>query len=248
MLSVLNEFVDRLAESATGENVRQQMVRFFSARGHPCLVYGYTSREQGGGYPSPEKFYSGAVQQGLGNFAITAAKHPIIQRVGSHTQPFYWGHASSRGRSSDTLQSRNALLVDCSWAREAGQGSCLVVPLHHPNSPPGLVSIFSELAPKAFNRSLETVGSTLCLAALAADERLRAIRNAEMAKDVGLSSRERECLEWLCKGLRNDGIAERMGITLPTVDMHLAKARKKLGAVTREQALVKALTLGLIYP
>jgi DNA-binding CsgD family transcriptional regulator len=138
--------------------------------------------------------------------------------------------------------------VDCSWAREARQGSCLVVPWHHPNSPPGLVAIFSELSPQAFNRSLETVGSALCLAALAADERTRAIRSAEIARDVDLSSREQECLEWLCKGLRNDGIAENMGIALPTVEMHLAKARKKLGAATREQALVKALTLGLICP
>ncbi len=248
MLSALNEFVDRLADSVTGENVREQMVRFFGARGHPCLVYGYTSREQGSDYPLPDNFHSGAVKQGLGNFAITAAKHPIIQRVGSYTRPFYWGHASSRGNSSDILQSRSALLVDCSWAREARQGSCLVVPLHHPNSPPGLVAIFSELSPQAFNRSLETVGSALCLAALAADERMRAIRSAEIARDVDLSSRERECLEWLCKGLRNDGIAENMGIALPTVEMHLAKARKKLGAATREQALVKALTLGLICP
>jgi DNA-binding CsgD family transcriptional regulator len=39
-----------------------------------------------------------------------------------------------------------------------------------------------------------------------------------------------------------------MGIALPTVEMHLAKARRKLGVATREQALVKALILGLICP
>jgi pimeloyl-ACP methyl ester carboxylesterase len=55
-------------------------------------------------------------------------------------------------------------------------------------------------------------------------------------------------LEWLSKGLRNARIAECMGIALPTVEMHLAKARRKLGVATREQALVKALILGLICP
>jgi DNA-binding CsgD family transcriptional regulator len=88
----------------------------------------------------------------------------------------------------------------------------------------------------------------LCLAALAADERLQAINSAQIAEDIGLTPRERECLEWLCQGLRNDAIAERMRIARPTVELHLAKARKKLRAATREQALAKALTLGLISP
>jgi len=90
--------------------------------------------------------------------------------------------------------------------------------------------------------------TTLCLAALAGDERLRAIGQSEIANNVGLSPREQECLEWLSKGLRNARIAECMGITLPTVEMHLAKARRKLRVATREQALVKALILGLICP
>ena len=50
------------------------------------------------------------------------------------------------------------------------------------------------------------------------------------------------------QGLRSDRIAERMGITGPTVDLHLGRARNKLGAETRAQALVKALSLGLIDP
>lgn len=66
------------------------------------------------------------------------------------------------------------------------------------------------------------------------------------ATAVGLSSRERECLQWLAQGLRNDRIAERMGISNPTVEMHFARARRKLGAATREQALAKAVALGLI--
>jgi len=39
-----------------------------------------------------------------------------------------------------------------------------------------------------------------------------------------------------------------MGISVSTVELHLRKARRKLGAATREQALVKALSLGLIRP
>lgn len=63
-----------------------------------------------------------------------------------------------------------------------------------------------------------------------------------------LSRRERECLLWLAAGLRNDRIAERLGIRGATVELHLRNARRKLGARTREQAVARAVALGLVDP
>lgn len=63
-----------------------------------------------------------------------------------------------------------------------------------------------------------------------------------------LSPREVECLEWLGRGLTNAAIAKRLGISVATVALHLSNARNKLGATTREQALVIALKGGLIDP
>lgn len=79
---------------------------------------------------------------------------------------------------------------------------------------------------------------------------MRAIQRAQIAGHIGLSPRELECLKWLASGQRNDRIADRMGVTRPTAEMHLANARRKLGAATREHALARALMLGLIdvYP
>ena len=37
-----------------------------------------------------------------------------------------------------------------------------------------------------------------------------------------------------------------LGIAVPTVAMHLANARRKLGAVTREQAVALAVAKGLV--
>jgi len=56
-----------------------------------------------------------------------------------------------------------------------------------------------------------------------------------------LSPREREALQWLASGLQTARIAERMGLAIPTVEKHLAGARARLGARTREQALAIAL-------
>jgi DNA-binding CsgD family transcriptional regulator len=61
-----------------------------------------------------------------------------------------------------------------------------------------------------------------------------------------LSPREREVLVWLASGLRTAEIAHRMGIETVTVGYHLQRARRKLGARTREQALAIALRDGHI--
>jgi DNA-binding CsgD family transcriptional regulator len=63
-----------------------------------------------------------------------------------------------------------------------------------------------------------------------------------------LTSREVECLEWLGRGLDNEKIARKLGVSMATVALHLTNARRKLGAATREQALVLALQRGLINP
>jgi DNA-binding CsgD family transcriptional regulator len=63
-----------------------------------------------------------------------------------------------------------------------------------------------------------------------------------------LTPREVECLEWLGRGLDNEKTAKKLGIAMATVALHLTNARRKLGAATREQALVLALQRGLIDP
>jgi DNA-binding CsgD family transcriptional regulator len=63
-----------------------------------------------------------------------------------------------------------------------------------------------------------------------------------------LSAREKDVLVLLARGYRNDIIADRLGIAEITVRKHVSSARRKLGAATREQALVLAVALGHITP
>jgi DNA-binding CsgD family transcriptional regulator len=76
-------------------------------------------------------------------------------------------------------------------------------------------------------------------------------RNSDAGAGLGdgqpdglLSPREREVLMWLAAGLRTAEIAHRMRIETVTVGYHLQRARRKLGARTREQALVIAVRAG----
>lgn len=56
-----------------------------------------------------------------------------------------------------------------------------------------------------------------------------------------LSSREHDVLALLAHGSGNTQISERLGIAEVTVRMHLRRARDKMGAATREQAVALAM-------
>jgi DNA-binding CsgD family transcriptional regulator len=59
-----------------------------------------------------------------------------------------------------------------------------------------------------------------------------------------LTTREVDVLSFLASGLRNDAIAWKMNIAEVTVRAHLASARRKLGAATREEAVALAIRSG----
>ncbi len=61
-----------------------------------------------------------------------------------------------------------------------------------------------------------------------------------------LSPRECQCLEYLSIGLRPAAIAKSLGLSVKTVDKHIASARMRLGASTREHAVSLAIAKGLI--
>ncbi|MGP1283209.1 MAG: response regulator transcription factor, partial [Parasphingopyxis sp.] len=64
--------------------------------------------------------------------------------------------------------------------------------------------------------------------------------------DTALSTRELEVLRYLAAGLRRDRIAWKLDISLPTVDLHAANLRKKLGAHTLPHAVAKGYRYGLL--
>ncbi len=130
-------------------------------------------------------------------------------------------------------------------ALSAGFGGGMVIPLRLPGSALGGFSLVTGMVGHEFLAWHKKNGRWAALAAHAIDQRVLTLA-APQAERPRLSPRERECLTWLAVGLRHDRIAEKLGITRPTVELHLANARRKLHARTREQALARAVTLGLL--
>jgi DNA-binding CsgD family transcriptional regulator len=130
-------------------------------------------------------------------------------------------------------------------AHSAGFGGGIAIPLRLPGSALGGFTLVTGMAGQEFLAWHKDHGRWATLAAHAIDQRLLTIVEPQF-KRPHLTPRERDCLAWLAIGLRHDRIAEKLGITRPTVELHLANARRKLDAKTREQALARAVVLGLL--
>ncbi|MBN2098697.1 MAG: response regulator transcription factor [Dehalococcoidia bacterium] len=61
-----------------------------------------------------------------------------------------------------------------------------------------------------------------------------------------LTIRESEVLQQMFRGLRNRDIAEAMGISIKTVEVHMHRILLKLGARNRSQAIVKSIGMGYL--
>jgi DNA-binding CsgD family transcriptional regulator len=61
-----------------------------------------------------------------------------------------------------------------------------------------------------------------------------------------LSARERQCLSLAAHGQTSEDIASKLGITERTVEFHFVSIRSKLAAATRQEAVAKAVQVGLI--
>ena len=71
-------------------------------------------------------------------------------------------------------------------------------------------------------------------------------RAATRANPAGLTRREQEVLELLCEALSNEQIAERLVLSVRTVDHHVSAILGKLGVASRQRAVETARRAGLL--
>jgi len=70
--------------------------------------------------------------------------------------------------------------------------------------------------------------------------------SSDEKREIRLSAREREALQWASEGKADWEIGEIMNISEHGADKHLRSARSKLGAINRTQAVAEAIRRGLI--
>jgi LuxR family transcriptional activator of bioluminescence operon len=67
-------------------------------------------------------------------------------------------------------------------------------------------------------------------------------------KPTELTPRERECLLWAAEGKTSWETAQILGISERTVIFHLRNVTEKLNVSSRQQAIARAISQGLIAP
>lgn len=153
-------------------------------------------------------------------------------------------------RQEQEQQGRPAEIYD--EAREFGLNDGFYLPIHQPD---GSVLGVSMMARQQMPKSRTTLAALHMLAVYyhLAAERLGLV--AKLApldtppqpkvKPI-LTNRQIECLKWVSEGKTNWEISQILGISEHTVHEHLEQARIRLGVRTTTQAVLKAVTLGLI--
>lgn len=174
---------------------------------------------------------------------VRSDRDPTIAHFRSSSAPCFAGFEFERNKV-DLCESRQNLIEE---AIGHDIRSALVYPVcDNTNGSLGKFGFNTNLSDRDLIHFHAESGVSVHLAAVAATERIAKLHKSSTTAAVSLTTRERECLLWLARGLRNCRIAERLGVSGVTVEFHLSNACRKLQARTRGQALVRAIQLGLL--
>jgi DNA-binding CsgD family transcriptional regulator len=156
-------------------------------------------------------------------------------------RPFFWGSGDYLNRLSPP---RRRLFDE---ARDFGILSGFTVPVHGPMGECGLFSTASAGPMNGFADAvhdsqylLQVLGPRVHAVVV---ERLLGRADCE---PVALTEHERVCLSWTMRGKTAWEIAQIVGRSKPTIDYHIQKAIRKLGATNKFHAAFKALQAGLL--
>jgi DNA-binding CsgD family transcriptional regulator len=233
---MLESFCDRVAKCLTSDGIGQAFFEAVSREGFAssaCRVVSgntRTSRALFRHWPKDWASLSDAKSFGARSF--------VLQAACKQTAPFSW---------LDILQQQTLPAAEREvWdtAREFGWTNGFVVPIHGPHGYLAVASMGSR--ERDLDLGLER-RAQLHMMAVLAHERCRALRHT-LPTDVHdiLGARELECLRWVAAGKTDWEIGVILNLSASTVRFHVDRARIKLDARTRPQAVAQVMLLGLL--
>jgi len=156
-------------------------------------------------------------------------------------RPFFWGGCEYVDRLSPP---RRRLFAE---ARDFGICTGFTVPVHGPMGELGLFTTAGSGTVDAFAGAVHDSEYLLQVVA----PRVHAVVVERLlgraASDpVPLTEHERVCLGWTMHGKTAWEIAQILGRSKPTIDYHIQKAIRKLGATSKFHAAFKALQAGML--
>lgn len=138
-----------------------------------------------------------------------------------------------------------------SEARECGLCSGVTLSVQGGHGEAAMLSLATPTNPDDARRDVVgTLGHAQLLAFYLHEAIQRIVLSQETAplRRPALTERERECLTWAAEGKTSWEIANIIHVADRTVVFHLQNATRKMGVATRQHAVARALTLGLVAP
>ena len=168
---------------------------------------------------------------------------PTVNYARGHVVPTLWDSLVTA--PDNTVAEAKIGKIMFEEARDFGLAKGLSVPLHGLGCSFGMMSYAARDPRHPIVES--TVQAEAMLLATYVHQTASALLFGPRLRDTKpLSARERECLKWAAEGKSSWDIAHLLNITERTVVFHLHNACEKLGVATRQQAVAKAMVLGLL--
>lgn len=139
------------------------------------------------------------------------------------------------------------------YEEASGHGICsgISLPIHGPNGEFGVLSFASDMKPgRDVEQSISHLLPSLSLMRdYAFESSLKFLRARSVAEPAPrLTRRELEVLNWVMVGKSSWEISKITACSEATVNFHIGNIRQKFNVSTRQQALVKAISLGILTP
>ncbi|MES2018936.1 MAG: LuxR family transcriptional regulator [Pseudomonadota bacterium] len=167
---------------------------------------------------------------------------PTVSHCLSSSLPIVWEPDTFRTPAQQAL-----------YEEASGHGirSGITFPIHGPSGEFGVISFASDVRPGG--EMEDTIGMLMPSLSLIRDyafeSSLRFINARTGAEPAPrLTKRELEVLQWVMVGKSSWEISKITACSEATVNFHIANIRQKFNVNTRQQALVKAISLGILTP
>lgn len=230
------EFADTLAACVTIDEVKD----YFKQR---IAIHGYTASACGAFLPTdkgPEThfFFQDWPPEWIELYTrrnFVAADYTVAE-ARRRIAPFTWLEAKAERILSRAEQDIWDTAAEWGWT------DGLSIPIHGPGGYFGLVAMAGKEQPMP-----PALRGELHQLAFLTHERCRTLAGLPPVADpqVVLTHRELECIRWVAAGKTDVEIAGLLGMSQTTARTHIDKARRKLGAKTRSQAVARLVLSGL---
>ena len=241
----LFEFSRAAIAAQSQEDVWQHLKKSLEGFGVKWLNYA-------AGPPDELVFFSNMTPEWARYYLETyAASDHLIDHIARGGKPLFLDGADFTGKRAP--EGANREMMQDLWDQQARGGICLPFAKEAPDHMSG-ASLFFGLSEADTRAVMARDGEEITLICTMAHQFLRqhVLQSGPEVYSAGeggramdkmalLTGREKEVLLHLMRGLRPDRIAEIMNLSVPTVNLHIRKARRRLGAATREELVAKAL-------